>query len=372
VTVTQWSLVALGLSLLWMPGCNQAKDAQAQQGPQAMPVKVEPVRVRKVNETTEFVATVRSRDAAVLQPQVEGQITRIFVKSGQHVNEGEPLVQIDLQKQTATVHTQEANERSRRAQFELNKVQLERIKKLYASGVVSKQDLDTAQSAYNSSAADVEALRASVNEQKQQLRYFTVEAPQSGVVGDIPVRVGDHVATSTILTTVDSGHGLEAYISIPAERAGDVHLGTGVELMTDDGSPVAARITFVSPMMDAQNQLLLTKAAIPNGTKFRNNQVIHVKVTWRVIEAPVISVLAVSRQAGEMFVFVVTKKGDKSFASQRQIAASDTIGNQYVVKSGLAAGEQLIVSNPGMLVDGMPVMPMTAPPPGAGAPGGEK
>ena len=324
-----------------------------------MPVKVETVRLQKVNDSTEFVATIRSRDAAILQPQVEGQITKIFVKSGQHVTEGEPLIQIDLQKQVATVHTQEANERSRSAQLELNKIQLERVQKLYASGVVSKQELDQAQSAYAASSADVEALRASVNEQKQQLRYYTVAAPQSGTVGDIPVRVGDRVATTTMLTTIDSGKGLEAYISIPAERTADVHVGTPVQLVAEDGSITDSKITFVSPQMDVQNQLLLTKAAIPDGQKFRNNQVIHARVVWRQIDAPLISVLAVSRQAGAMFVFVADQKDGKTVASQRPIIASDTIGNDYVVKQGLKEGDQLIVSNVGMLVDGMPIMPMS-------------
>jgi RND family efflux transporter MFP subunit len=368
----RWIFALLGLCLLFAVGCGRSKGQQAPQGPQAFPVTVVPISLQKVNDSSEFVSTIRSRDAAVLQPQVEGQVTHIFVKSGQRVREGEPLIQIDLQKQTATVHTQEANVRSRSAQLELNQLQLERIKKLYASGVVSKQDLDQAQTAYNTSVADVESLRASVNEQRQQLRYFTVEAPQAGVVGDIPVRVGDHVATTTLLTTVDSGHGLEAYISVPAERAAFVHVGTAVQLIAEDGSISDSKVTFVSPQVDAQNQLLLTKAAIPDNGKFRNNQVVHVNVIWRQIEAALVPVLAVSRQAGAMFVFVAEKKGNGTVAAQKQIVASDTVGNSYVVKSGLSAGDQLITSNAGMLVDGMPVMPMKGQPQGNGNPGGAK
>ena len=345
------------LGSLLVAGCNR-NQAAGQQGPGAMPVQVQPVRLQTVSDTTEFVATIRSRDAAILQPQVEGQITKIDVHAGQHVEKGEPLMEIDLQKQEATVHTQEANERSRTAQLELNKIQLERTKKLYASGVVSKQELDQAQTAYNASVADVEALRASVNEQKQQLRYYTVSAPQSGVVGDIPVRVGDRVATTTMLTTVDSGKGLEAYISIPAERAADIHVGTDVSLIAEDGSQVPTKVSFVSPLLDQQNQLLLTKAPIPESNKFRNNQVIHVRVTWKQMQAPLVPVLAVSRQAGEVFVFVAGQKDGKTVAVQKMIVTTDTVGNDYVVKSGLDPGEKLIVSGTNMLVDGMPVMPM--------------
>jgi membrane fusion protein (multidrug efflux system) len=110
----------------------------------------------------------------------------------------------------------------------------------------------------------------------------------------------------------------------------------------------------------------LTKAAIPDSQKFRNNQVIHVKVVWAQINAPLVSVLAVSRQAGAMFVYVAEQRNGMTVASQKPIVASDTIGNNYVVSKGLSAGEQLIVSNTGMLVDGMPVTPMS----GAQASGG--
>jgi hypothetical protein len=84
-------------------------------------------------------------------------------------------------------------------------------------------------------------------------------------------------------------------------------------------------------------------------------------------------VLAVSRQAGAMFVYVAEQRNGMTVAAQKPIVTSDTIDNNYVVTKGLSAGEQLIVSNTGMLVDGMPITPMAgAPADGANTGAGKK
>src|SRR2546425_6307957 len=90
--------------------------------------------------------------------------------------------------------------------------------------VVSKQSLDEAQTALEAVEAQVKALEAQVREQQVQLHYYGVLAPTSGVVGDIPVRVGDRVTPSTLLTTVDQPGDLEAYIKVPVERARELRL----------------------------------------------------------------------------------------------------------------------------------------------------
>src|SRR5271154_5014101 len=87
--------------------CGNGKEAKAA-GPQAMPVKVQTAKAEKVDDTTDYVATLKSRDSAVVMPQVEGIITQIFVHSGEPVADGAPLMQIDPAKQQATVKSQES------------------------------------------------------------------------------------------------------------------------------------------------------------------------------------------------------------------------------------------------------------------------
>jgi RND family efflux transporter MFP subunit len=345
--------------MLLAAGCSRSVEGGAGNAPPAMSVKVEAATLERVAESTEYIATLKSRTAAVLKPEVEGQVRRIFVRSGDRVKAGTPLLEIDPSKQEATVTSQEANQRARRAALEYNRQELERRKKLFAAGVISRQELEQAETAYEASKAEVEALEAGVREQQVQLRYFTVKAPADGVIGDIPVRVGDRVNRDTELTTLDEGGELEAYISVPAEKASEVRLGTPVEFLPGEGLPaVRASVSFISPRVEPGTQLLLIKAKLPNASgQFRNDQVVHARVVWRQIERPLIPVTAVARMGGKTFAFVAETSEGKTVARQKPLQLGDTLGNSYVVLEGLAAGDKVITSGVQLLADGMPVTP---------------
>jgi len=354
------TLIAACLALA-AAGCGSKASADKQAGPQAFPVKVMAVQEQMVPQATDYLATLKSRNAAVLQPQVEGDITRIFVRSGQRVEAGTPILEIDPRKQQATVTNQEAAYKAKLATMELNRVDLERKKKLYEAGVIAKADLDASQTAYDFSKADAEALAASIREQKVQLRYYTVNAPTDGTVGDIPVRIGDHVTNQTVLTTLDHGGQLEAYIYLPAEKSRQVRMGMPVDLLDDEGKAAArTKIFFISPRVDTDSQTLLIKSQVTNPEmKFRNAQQVHARVVWSEQKRPVIPVTAVSRLSGKLFAFVAEGQGQQAVARQRVIEVGDLVGNDYVVLSGIKPGDRIIVSSVQMLADGMPVVPQT-------------
>lgn len=356
-------LIAASLTAIAMTVAGCAKGPQGPPPTQAMQVQVQTVTLHKVDDFTDYVSTIQSRGSSIVQPQVEGQLTRIFVHSGQQVRAGQPLMQIDPLKQIATVNNSEAARQAQLATMQNAKTQLDRTKQLYAAGVVAKQDFDNAQTAYDSAAANVKALQAGVNEQKEQLRYYTVSALTKGTVGDIPVKLGDRVTNTTLLTTLDSGGGLEAYIYIPAEKAADVKPGTPVDLQAEDGALVRTKVTFISPRIDPANQLLLVKAAVPPGEgRFRNQQTIHTRIIWKQTDSPTVPLLAVSRQSNQIFAFIVGQKDGKDVAEQRSLQTSGVSGNSYVVTGGVKPGDQLIVSGVQLLADGAPVKPMPAPP----------
>ncbi|HLK53236.1 MAG TPA: efflux RND transporter periplasmic adaptor subunit [Candidatus Angelobacter sp.] len=351
------SIVAAGI--LFLAGCGGSKAA-APTGPQAFPVKVITAQSQLVPFSTDYLATLKSRNAATLQPLVEGDITKIFVASGQRVAAGAPVLEIDPSKQQATVNNQEAGLKSKQAVMEQASVDLDRKKKLFAAGVVAKADLDQAQNTYAAAKADAEALQASIREQQVQLHYYTVHAPSEGIIGDIPVHVGDHVAATTMLTTVDSGGSLEAYISVPAEKASALRMGMPVDIVDDESKPpLRTRITFISPHVDTDSQTLLVKTQLPADKRFRNAQQVHARVVWSERNAPVIPVTAVSRLSGKIFAFVAESQGQQSVAKQRVIQVGDLIGNDYVVLDGIKAGDKIIVTSVQMLADGMPVMPQS-------------
>lgn len=350
------SIVSFGM----LSGCNKNATASAEPGPQAMPVKVQSAQVKRVPDYTEYLATLRSRDSAVLQPQVEGQITKIFVRSGDRVSAGTPLLEIDPLKQQATVGSSEATQRSKLAALDYAKRQYDRNKQLFSEGVVSKQDLDQSQSAYMAAQADVDATEAGVREQRAQLHYYSVKSPASGIVGDIPVRVGDRVAVTTVLTTLDRGGELEAYVSISSDKAREVRVGMPVDIYSENSQPVRSKVTFVSPRVDPDSQLLLVKAMVPNSDgRFRNSQVVRARVIWREMDQPVVPVIAISRLGSQTFVFVAENDGGKSVAKQRTVKLGELVDNDYVVMDGLKAGDRVITSGVQVLVDGMPIAPQS-------------
>jgi RND family efflux transporter MFP subunit len=187
-------------------------------GPGAMPpaeVKTITLAPRPVPRTSEFVATIRSLRSTTIQPQVEGFVRRIFVKSGDRVRAGQPLVQIDPEKQQASVTTWESTRAAREADVAFARQQLDRIQKLHEAGAVSRAELEQAETAYKTAQAQLNAIQSQIRESQVELQYYRVTAPSAGIVGDIPIREGDRVTPSTAITTIDASEGLEAYINVP-------------------------------------------------------------------------------------------------------------------------------------------------------------
>ena len=348
---------AVVLALL-SSACGNGKPKAAGPASGGMPVKTAPVQTARVPDYTEFIATLESRGSAVLQPEVEGQIVKILVHSGERVSAGQSLIVIDPRRQEATLNSQEASLKNKQATLEYDRVDLERKKNLFAAGVIPKQELDQAQTAYDAAKADVGATEAGVRQQSVQLRYYTVSAPDSGTIGDIPVRVGDRVTNTTMLTTLDHAGPLEAYISIPAGDSARVKMGTPVDILDNGKVITRTKVDFISPRMDTANQLLLIKAPVPNPKgEFRNYELVHVRVVWTEKQQVVVPVTAVSQLGNLSFAFVAVKSDKGYVAKQQPITTAGISGNDYVVVSGLQAGEQLITTGVQNLVDGMPVKP---------------
>ena len=354
-------LAVVCLAAMGVAGCGakpSSVNASGEGGTgEATPVQVQVVESKPIAETTEYLALLKSRHSATINPQVEGYITGIFVKSGDHVATGTALLQIDPLKQEATVNSQEATRLAQESNLNLARVNLERAKKLAEAGVIAKSDLDNAQTNYDTAVAQLKSLEHQVEQQKVELRYYKVSSPMDGIVGDIPVRVGDRVIVSTLLTTVDEPGALEAYLYIPAARGKDLRLGLPVKLLDEAGNVrTTSQITFVSPQVDPETQTVLAKAAVPNSkANLRIAQQVRAQVVWGSAAGPVAPVLAVMRINGQFFVFVAEKNAKGTVARQRGVKVGEIIGNDYAVLDGLKPGDHLIVSGTQFLQDGTPV-----------------
>jgi RND family efflux transporter MFP subunit len=349
----------LSATALISSGCSKTEAKQP--APQALPVKTETIKLTPVPQVDEYVATVKSRRSASIQPQVDGSLTRILVKSGDHVHSGQVLMTIDPLKQQATVDQQRSTEAQKKATLDYNRRELDRQQQLYESGVSSKQDYELAVQAYDNSKADWESSTAARVTQQRQLAYYNLTAPFDGIVGDIPVHIGDYVSQQTLLTTVDENAELEAYIYIPTERAGDIRMNLPVEIVTSRGELIeSTKVNFISQQVDNSIQGILVKAPIHASLdKFRNAQLVKARVVWSSAPAPTVPVLAVTRIGGQSFVYVATPADQGTVAKQRAVTLGDTIGNEYAVTGGLKPGEKVITSGIQFLIDGTPVQPIS-------------
>lgn len=363
------SLLASGA---FLTACGGKPAAPA--APPPMPVEVVTLVERPVEQTTEFVGTIKSRRSTTVQPQVEGFVTRILARSGDRVGPGSALMDIDAGMQQAAVANLESQRAARQADLQYAQQQATRMKTLLEAGAASQAELEQAQAGLATSEAQLQAADAQVREQKVALAYHRVTAPTAGVVGDIPVRVGDRVTKSTVLTTIDEKAGLEVYINVPVQDAPGLKVGLPVHLVDDRGQLLSSEtLSFVSSAVDVATQSVLAKAVLKQPGTFRTEQYVRARIVWT--EAPTLTapVVALNRINGQYFAYVAENgEGGSTVARQRAVEPGATIGNDYVVKSGLKAGERLIVSGVQKIGDGAPVKigpPPASPSPAAGGKG---
>ena len=328
-------------------------------------VELAPARALPIEDATEYVATLKSLHSTAIQPQIDGQITQIFVKSGDRVRQGAPLMQIDPRRQQAAVSGQEAERAAREVAVTFARQQAQRAHELYAAGAISKQEMEQADTNQRSAEAELTSLQAQVQQQEVQLKYFTISAPTAGIVGDVPVRVGNQVTTQTVLTTIDQNETLEVYVSVPIERASALRNGLPVQILDSAGAtPLATTsINFISPHVDDQTQSILVKAAVANpDAKLRASQYVRARSVWSKADGLVVPVTAVLRVSGQFFAFVAEDAGGKLVAKQHAITVGPIAGEVYPVLTGLKAGDRVVVSGGQKLADGAPIAPQDASP----------
>jgi RND family efflux transporter MFP subunit len=333
-----------------------------------MPVEIVSLAAKPVEQTSEFVASLKSRRSSTIQPEVEGFLTRVAVRSGQNVDRGDLLFEIDSATGQAALSSMQSMRPMRESEVEFARQQVNRNKTLLNAGAISLREVEQFESQLRSAEAQLKALDEQIRQQRSQLSYYRVTAPNAGSIGDIPVNVGDRVTRAMVLTTVNENDVLEIYINVPVAQAPQLKLGLPVRIVDDHGQVLATnRITFVSPTVDTVTQSVLAKAQLAEGqSQFRADQFVRARIVWTQAPGLTVPVTSVARITGQYFVFVAEKDAQGLVAKQKGVQLGEIIGNEYVVQGGLQPGEQLIVSGLQKIRDGAPVM--QAPPAAAGAP----
>ncbi len=407
-----WLLLAVLLlsgggffAIRMMSGAEQKPAAQNPQN-RKIPVKLAIVESGVIEDRDEYIARLESRQSVTLQPQTQGRITKIFVNSGDNVQVGNPIIQIDSRQQQAAVNSVDAAAQAARSQLQnaiatlkslqaerlsnvadvnLNQQEYERYTSLAAQGAVSQQTrqqyvnrLATAKARLNAIDAQIQAQRASINQaekalqqaqantkqQQVQLQYYTVSAPIRGKVGDLLVKQGDVVNTSSQLTSITQNNPLQVEISVPQERAAELRKGMPIELVDNQGNILGrSQVFFISPNVNQNTQSILIKALFNNpNNQLRADEYVRARVIWERRPGVLIPATSVVRLAGETFVYVAKKPDDSQanpdlIAKQKRIKLGNIRGNNYQVLEGLRQGERIIVSGILNLRDGATIVP---------------
>ena len=366
-------ILLISLLSLTVAACGGGAPPAGAGGPggPGVPVEIVALTPVPVEDTTEFVGTVKSRRSTNVQPQVEGFLTNIAVTSGARVTPGTLLFQIDSTSQQSAVAALESTKVAREADATWARQQAARTKSLFDAGAASQQEVDQTAAAVKTTEAQLRAIEDQIRLQKNELAYYRVTASTSGVVGDIPVRVGDRVTRSTLLTTIDDNTGMEIYVNVPVQDAARLRTGLKLKVLGPQRDVVATEtLYFVARTVD-ETQTILAKAALgADSTRFRADQFVPVSLVWSEAPSLVVPLASVTRVGGQFFVFVVEAgQGGAKVAKMRAVKLGAVVGNNYVVLEGLKEGEQLVASGVQKIGDGVPV---TQAPPAAPAGGGRQ
>ncbi|MBN3877098.1 MULTISPECIES: efflux RND transporter periplasmic adaptor subunit [unclassified Nostoc] len=402
------SLAALlllgGGATLWRlltPQNSAPSTANAQ--PQGVRVKISTVQSGIIEESSDFIASLKSLRSVTLQPRIQGQVSQILVKSGDPIVEGAAILQVDPTSQAAiarnnpvpqaflmqlanaraTLKSLEAERPSYVANLQLYQQNYDKFVSLAEQGAVSRQTsnqfanrLANAKTSLDAIDSRIQAQRATileaekslqqsnVNIQTQQPQSDKITAPFSGTVGNIPVKVGDLVNTSTPLVNITQNRPLEVNISVPLQQGPKLRKGMPVEVMNTQGQKLGrSRIFFIAPNASNETQTILIKALFDNTNgQLRADQLVRTRVFWNQRPGVLIPTTAMTRVGGDTFVYVVETETSpqgvsQQVARQRRVRLGEIKGNNYQVIEGLQPEDKVIISGLLNLRDGVAIVP---------------
>jgi RND family efflux transporter MFP subunit len=356
--------------LLLLVGCG---PKQPQRQPTA--VQVQTIGSAEFNPSIDVISRLSSTTDVSLRPEADGRVVKILVKQGQKVKAGEPILVLDNVQQTAALDSAKAEARK-------DRLNAERYVFLNEQGAVSTKQRDAYVTQAIQSAERVRSDAAT-------LGYKYVTSPIDGEIGDLDtVKLGDYVRKGQAITGIVDNSTLWTLMDVPATEASRVALNQKVLLRTQGNPPVegSGKVVFISPYFGVSGNssspnTVLVKAAFPNLTgKLKTGQYVLNRIITGSQQSLSVPVSAVLMQAQQPFVYrivrlsealpkikaskTVPEKQKKRLASmpgstpivvQTSVQLGDLQHNRYPVRSGLKAGDQVVVSNTALLRTGLPV-----------------
>lgn len=315
-----------------------------------------------------YSATIRGRQDIDIYPQVSGTISQIKVNEGQVVTKGQPLFIIDQVPYKAALQTAEANVAAAKAGLSTSELTLRSKEELFRKKVISDYELTTAENNLLSVQAQLAQAEAQRVNAANNLSYTVVKSPVNGVVGTLPYRVGALVSPSIPqpLTTVSDNSDMYVYFSMTETQllnltrdhgtiANALKAMPAVELQLNDGSMYSekGRIETISGVIDPSTGSVSLRAIFPNkGRLLHSGGSGNVVLPNKQSNCIVIPQKATFEIQDKIFVYKVV---DGVATSVKIDVAKISNGQEYIVQSGLVAGDVIVAEGVGLLREGTPI-----------------
>ena len=375
------AIIALAMTLVACGGSKKDMPAASNDFP------VVKVTTTSADLSTSYPATIKGMQDIEIHPKVSGHIVRVLVDEGATVRAGQTLFQIDATQYKAQVAQCEAQIRvikSNMATQELtlknkemlldnvSKIFHQRGEMLLDKQIISQYDYDLVVNQLKTLRAQLDQAQAALQAARDQLHFCNVTSPSAGVVGSIPYRVGSLVGPSTPqpLTTVSNISQMYVYFSMTEKQLlGITSEGTvsqaiqampAVELVMADGNVYSQKgaVTAISGVIDQATGAVQMRATFDNaGHVLRSGGTGSIKMPVRAENVILIPQKATYDIQNKKFVYVV---GADNVVKSREVEVLvQNDGNNYVVTSGLKAGERIVVEGVTQLKNGTKINPIT-------------
>ena len=318
-----------------------------------------------------FSARMKGQNDVTVTPQVSGQLMKICVTEGQMVKKGQTLFIIDSRNAQLELEAAQANLQAALAQENSAKLEYESNKNLFDKKIVSSYMLNNSENSYKQAQASVAQARSAVNRAKVNLGFCTITANVSGIIGEIPVRVGDQVSPLTQLTMLSGNTTMYAEFSVTESivetmvqegmKAADVDKFIAklpeVTFIMKNGTeyPHKGRVVSLTGVVNSETGSLTSKVSFPNPDGHLYSG-IQGTIVMPMAEKGVIVVpqYAVVRLQDKSQVYKV--KAD-STATAVEVTTSDTgNGKDFIITSGLNEGDKIVTTGANNVTEGMKVL----------------
>lgn len=364
------SLLAIAAAATVLVSCGN-KGGRPNFGDNEFPVQ-EVTTVSASMQTT-YPAIIKGIHDVEIRPKVSGFLVQINVHEGQTVSAGQTLFVIDNATYQAAVRQAQAAVNTATAQLNTAKLTYDNAQKLFANNVIGSYELESSRNAYESAQAQLAQAKASLASARETLSFCYIKSPASGVIGNIPFKVGTLVSASTqqALTTVSDISSMEVYFSMTEKDILSMTKTSGstqealkefpaVKLQLADGTTYneEGHIVKMSGVIDATTGSVQLIANFTNPQRLLKSGGSGAIIIPRSNKsAIVIPQTVVSEVQNKKFVYLLGK--DNKVKSSEITVEPQTDGNNYVVTSGLKVGDKYVTNGITKLNDGMEIVPIT-------------